>query len=227
MTVSESTGPEPPASSLAGVIFDMDGVLLESEPFIAAAAVKMFAEKGVAVVPEEFRPFIGTGEDRFLGGVAEARGVSLDMPRDKVRTYEIYLDLIAGRLEALPGVGRFLAECRRRGLKTAVASSADRMKVEGNLKEIHLTASDFQAIIVGEDVTNKKPAPDIFLEAARRLNLAPGACVTQVWDIDSETGVGATQLSLTVDLAAYGNGTCGRTGSGGHTSANALWGAGA
>jgi len=58
-------------------------------------------------------------------------------------------------------------------------------------------------------------------------NLAPSACVTQVWDIDSETGVGATQLSLTVDLAAYGNGTCGRTGSGGHTSANALWGAGA
>jgi hypothetical protein len=57
--------------------------------------------------------------------------------------------------------------------------------------------------------------------------LAPGACATQVWDIDSETGVGATQLSLTVDLAAYGNGTCGRTGSGGHTSANALWGAGA
>src|SRR6185437_5723672 len=101
------TGPKTSAFSIAGVIFDMDGVLLESEPFIAAAAVKMFAEKGVAVAPEEFRPFIGTGEDRFLGGVAEARGVTLDMPRDKVRTYEIYLDLIAGRLEALPGVGRF------------------------------------------------------------------------------------------------------------------------
>ncbi len=82
MTVSDSTGPKPPAFSIAGVIFDMDGVLLESEPFIAAAAVKMFAEKGVEVAPEEFRPFIGTGEDRFLGGVAEARGVTLDMPRD-------------------------------------------------------------------------------------------------------------------------------------------------
>ena len=56
--------------------------------------------------------------------------------------------------------------------------------------------------------------------------LAPNACVSQVWDIDSETGVGATQLRLTVALAAYGNGTCGVTGTGGHTSATALWGAG-
>ena len=46
--------------------------------------------------------------------------------------------------------------------------------------------------------------------------LAPGACATQVWDIDSETGVGATQLRLTVALAAYGNGTCGATGAGRH-----------
>ncbi len=56
--------------------------------------------------------------------------------------------------------------------------------------------------------------------------LAPNACVTQVWDIDSETGVGATQLRLTVALAAYGNGTCGVTGEGGTTSATAIWGAG-
>ena len=89
--------------SIAGVIFDMDGVLVESEPFIADASVRMFAEKGVAVRPEDFRPFIGMGEDRFLGGVAEARGVVLEMPRDKVRTYEIYLELIKGASSPFPG----------------------------------------------------------------------------------------------------------------------------
>ena len=56
--------------------------------------------------------------------------------------------------------------------------------------------------------------------------LAPGACATQVWDVDSETGVGATQLRLTVALAAYGNGTCGATGAAGTTTATAIWGAG-
>lgn len=205
MTDSDSTGPKTSAFPIAGVIFDMDGVLLESEPFIAAAAVKMFAEKGVTVIPEEFRPFIGTGEDRFLGGVAEARGVTLDMPRDKVRTYAIYLDLIVGRLEALPGVSRFLTECHRRGLKTAVASSADRMKVEGNLKEIHLPASSFQAIVVGEDVENKKPAPDIFLEAARRLGLDPRACLVvedAVSGVAAARAAGSRCLGLTTSFAA-------------------------
>lgn len=57
--------------------------------------------------------------------------------------------------------------------------------------------------------------------------LAPGACATQVWDVDSETGVGATQLRLTVALTSYGNGTCGATGTGGNTSSSAVWGAGA
>src|SRR5207244_3474098 len=63
---------------MRGVIFDMDGVLVLSEPFIAEAAIRMFAEKGHTIGEDEFRPFIGTGEDRFIGGVAERRGIALD-----------------------------------------------------------------------------------------------------------------------------------------------------
>ena len=169
---------EHPASGLltrriAGVIFDMDGVLVESEPFIAEAAVRMFAEKGVAVRPEAFRPFIGMGEDRFLGGVAKMRGVVLEMPRDKVRTYEIYLELIKGRLEPLPGVVEFIGRCRCLNLRLAVASSADRMKVEGNLHQLGLPSGTFDAIVVGEEIAHKKPAPDIFQEAVRPIG--PGS----------------------------------------------------
>ena len=163
---------------IAGVIFDMDGVLVESEPFIAEAAVRMFAEKGVAVRPEDFRPFIGMGEDRFLGGVAEARGVVLDLPRDKVRTYEIYLELIQGRLEPLPGVADFIGRCRSLGLRLAVASSADRMKVEGNLRQLGLPSGTFDAVVVGEDIVRKKPAPDIFLEASPPARSGTG---TSAW----------------------------------------------
>ena len=63
---------------MRGVIFDMDGVLVLSEPFIAEAAIRMFAEKGHRMSEDEFRPFIGMGEDRFIGGVAERRGIALD-----------------------------------------------------------------------------------------------------------------------------------------------------
>jgi beta-phosphoglucomutase len=191
--------------TIAGVIFDMDGVLVESEPFIAEAAVRMLAEKRVAVRPEEFRPFIGMGEDRFLGGVAEARGVVLDLPRDKVRTYEIYLELIQGRLEPLPGVARFIGHCCSLGLRLAVASSADRMKVEGNLRALGLPSGTFDAVVVGEDIIIKKPAPDIFLEAARRLGLEPGACLViedAVSGVTAARVAGSRCLGITTSFSA-------------------------
>ncbi len=162
---------------LRGVIFDMDGVLVRSEPFLAQAAIRMFAEKGYTVAHEEFRSFLGMGEDRFLGGVAEARGIPLDPARDKARTYALYLDLIKGQLTALPGVRDFVAACRARGLALAVASSADAIKVSGNLDEIGLPSSTFDVVVNGSEVARKKPAPDIFLEACRRLGLEPAACL--------------------------------------------------
>ena len=57
-------------------------------------------------------------------------------------------------------------------------------------------------------------------------SLTPGSCVEQVWDIDSETGVGATQLRMTIALAAYGDGGCGVTAPGGEATETAIWGAG-
>jgi beta-phosphoglucomutase len=181
----------------------MDGVLVESEPFIAEAAVRMFTEKGITVRPEDFRPFIGMGEDRFLGGVAETRGVVLDMPRDKARTYEIYLELIPGRLEPLPGVAKFIARCRSLGLRLAVASSADRVKVEGNLQELGLPPGTFDALVVGEDIIRKKPAPDIFREAARRLSLEASNCLViedAVSGVAAAKAAGARCLGLTTSF---------------------------
>lgn len=182
----------PTARRLRGVIFDMDGVLVLSEPTLALAAATMFAEKGYTVAHEEFHPFIGMGEDRYLGGVAEACGIPFDAPVDKARTYALYLDLIRGRLEPLPGVVAFVAECRRLGLKTAVASSADEVKVVGNLKEIGLPAASFDAVVNGSQVTRKKPAPDIFLEAARRIGLDPSTCLVVE---DAVSGVAAAKAA--------------------------------
>ena len=161
-----------------GVIFDMDGVLCDSEPFIAEAACRMFGEAhGVQPVPADFHPFIGTGEDRFLGGVADKFGVRLVMPRDKNRTYEIYLQIIKGRWQPLPGGVGFIADGRRRGLKLAVATSADRVKLDGNLREIGLPPETFAACVTGSDTVRKKPDPEIFLTAARHLALPPASCL--------------------------------------------------
>jgi beta-phosphoglucomutase len=192
-------------AELRGLIFDMDGVLVNSEPFIAEAAISMFAEKGHRVRAEEFRPFIGTGEDRFIGGVAEARGIELDPPRDKARTYEIYLQLIRGNLQPLPGAREFVHICRARGLAVAVASGADAVKVQANLREIGLPASLFAAIVDGTQVVRKKPAPDIFLEACRRLALRPPSCLViedAVAGVAAAKAAGARCLALTTSFDA-------------------------
>ena len=188
---------------MRGVIFDMDGVLVLSEPFIAEAAIRMFAEKGHTVREEEFRPFIGMGEDRFIGGVAERRGIALDPARDKARTYAIYDGLVRGRLQVTPGAREFVRECRAKGLAIAVASGADRVKVDANLRELGLPRSAFDAVIDGTQVTRKKPAPDIFLAACRALALAPAQCLVvedAVSGVQAAKAAGTRCLGLTTSF---------------------------
>lgn len=162
---------------IRAVIFDMDSVLADSEPLINAAAIAMFRENGLVVQSEDFLPFVGAGEDRYIGGVAEKYRFPLDLPEAKRRTYEIYLDLVPLQLEAIPGVHDLVRTCRNTGLRVAVASSADEIKVAANLGKIGLPMEFWDAVVTGEQVKHKKPAPDIFLSAARNLGVNPAACV--------------------------------------------------
>lgn len=162
---------------IRAVIFDMDGVLVDSEPLINAVAIAMFKEKGIQVQPDDFLPFVGTGEERYVGGVAEKYGFPLDPVDGKRRTYEIYLDLVPTQLEAFPGTVKLVQGCRDAGLLVAVASSADQVKVRANLQKIGLPVEYWDAVIWGEDVKKKKPAPDIFLFAASKMKVDPVNCV--------------------------------------------------
>lgn len=177
--------------SIAGIIFDMDGVLCDSEPFICEAACRMFREKyEIKAKPEDFKPFVGTGENRYLSGVAEKYGVRLNIIPDKKLTYQIYLELIKGRLHNLPGVTEFVNQCRKCGLKLAVATSADRIKLIGNLHEIRLPQDLFDALITGSEVKRKKPAPDIFLFAASKIQIPAEQCLVIE---DSPSGIKAAK----------------------------------
>jgi len=162
---------------IKGVLFDMDGVLVDSEPYICKAAMMMFDELGVRVAPEEFKPFVGMGENKYIGGVAESHGIKVNIEEVKARTYEIYQIIVRDKLSPLPGALDFISECIRKDLRLALATSADRIKMEINLKEIGLAQDLFQSIITGLDIINKKPFPDIYIKAAESIGLHPVDCL--------------------------------------------------
>lgn len=188
---------------IKGVLFDMDGVLADSEEFICRAAIEMFREKGLIVTGEDFKPFTGMGENRYLGGVAESHGFPFDTEKDKARTYRIYDEIVSGRLKALPGVHDFIQKCRSMGLRMAVASSADEIKVMINLRETGLDPSLFGAIINGQQVERKKPYPDIFIRAAGELKLKPEECLVvedAVSGVKAAREAGCRCLALTTSF---------------------------
>jgi HAD superfamily hydrolase (TIGR01509 family) len=178
--------------SIQAVLFDMDGVLTDSEPLICEAAVRMFQQKGLRVKREDFLPFVGTGEDRYLGGVAAQYRFAVDLIEAKQRTYEIYLALVPSTLRAFPGAQTLVRSCQSQGLKVALVSSADAIKIQANLNQIGLPPNIWDAVVTAEDVQQKKPAPDLFLAAARQLNLRPEECVVVE---DAISGIQAAQAA--------------------------------
>jgi HAD superfamily hydrolase (TIGR01509 family) len=145
------------------------------------------------------------GENRYLGGVAEKHGIPFEVERDKARTYEIYGELVSGKLKPLEGVTDFIERCQKRGLKMAVASSADPPKVRINLSEIGIPSSTFGTVVTGLDIERRKPAPDIFLKAAENLGVDPSGCLViedAVSGVAAGKAAGAKVLALTTSFPA-------------------------
>ncbi len=187
-----------PARSFDAVIFDMDGVLCDSEPFIAAAAAAAAAAAemlrrryGITATRADFVPFVGAGEDRFIGGAAR-HGVTVDLEIDKSLTYEIYLQMIPGSLQPIAGALDFLAATRAAGLRLALATSSDRPKLDGNLAAIGIPESTFDVVVSAEHVTHKKPDPETFLRAVEPLGLPASRCLVIE---DARNGVKAARAA--------------------------------
>ena len=192
------------SSTLKAVIFDMDGVLVDTEELIYLAAKEMFNEHGIQVTREDFKPFIGTGEDNYLGGVARKYDFPINIKRDKQRTYEIYSRIAPEKIKLLPGVTSFIDKCKRKNLKLAVATSADEIKMKINLSATGLNENTFDATVNGLEVIHKKPDSEIYLKAAEKLNLSPSDCLVvedAVQGIEAAKAAGMKCLAVTNSFA--------------------------
>lgn len=158
------------------ILFDMDGVLIDSEFLMRKAAIQALAEYGIQAKHEDFIEFTGMGEDRFVGGVAEKYGhtYTFDM---KERAYDYFGEQVKELAEVPEGVREMLMQLHEMGLVLAVCSAADLRKVRYNIQAIGVDERIFSALVTGSDVKRKKPFPDIYLEGARRVGIDPRDCL--------------------------------------------------
>ncbi|MBQ6819616.1 MAG: HAD-IA family hydrolase [Clostridia bacterium] len=161
---------------IQAVIFDMDGVLVDSEFAMRTAAILALKEWGVFAEHEDFIPFTGAGEDRFVGGVAELHGVPYVVEM-KHRAYAIYLEICNDTIHRFPEIPETVERLSAMGLKIAIASAADAIKVNANIGAAGINPMYLGALVTGDDVQKKKPDPAAFLLAAEKLGVEPQYCV--------------------------------------------------
>jgi HAD superfamily hydrolase (TIGR01509 family) len=175
--------------TLAAVIFDMDGVLLDSEPLHDEVVQAVLAECGVHTVDPG--DYVGmTSRDSFARICRDHAPREDPVALDARYTARV-IRVLRQHATPLPGVPEVLRALRQRGLRLAVASSSRQEIIDATLDGLGI-AGLFDALVSAADVPRGKPAPDVFLEAARRLGTAPEACVVIE---DSERGVQAARAA--------------------------------
>lgn len=180
----------PPACQ--AVIFDMDGVLLDTEPISQRAWLRAHEALGGAPPDALFLRLIGRTRADVLCILVEALGPAYPVAELRARKENYFEEIIAAEgIPLKPGAVALLDYLEREGCPKAVASSTPKA---GVLQRLSMTGlrERFPVIVGGDEVRRGKPAPDIFLAAAERLGIAPEGC----WVLeDSEYGIAAAHAA--------------------------------
>lgn len=185
------------------VIFDMDGVLVDSEDAMADMTLKALRDGwGISADPGEFRQFRGMGDRAYIGGVAEAHGVKYE-ERMKEEAYRLFCENAPALVRVMPWSVGLIDALSRRGIRMSVASAADRVKVEANLACLGKSPEDFASVVSSADVRYPKPAPDIFLCAARLCGVSPSrsvVCEDSLSGVRAAKSAGMTAVAVTTSF---------------------------
>ena len=156
-----------------GLIFDCDGTVVDTMPIHYAAWCSTTAKHGLEFPEDRFYALGGVSPFEVLRMLSEEQGVEIDAEAVTFQKEAKYMELIADA-EEIPEVMQIVREQHGK-LPMAIASGGTHETVEGILQHCGIRHY-FDAIVTSQDVENPKPAPDTFLEAARRIKVAPGKC---------------------------------------------------
>lgn len=164
---------------IKAVIFDMDGVIIDSEPAHVKFEKEIFKSLGISVTEEEHMGFVGTTSHYMwetLRVKNELKQSLEELVNNDREQYLEYLKSDKNEVVLIQGVRDFIRELHENGVKLAIASSSplDVIKIVVNRYELQ---EFFDELVTGDYVENSKPAPDIFLYAARKLGARPEECI--------------------------------------------------
>ncbi len=186
------------SQTFGATIFDMDGLLIDSEPLWHEAEIEILGDLGVPLRPSACRQTKGMFVNEVTRYWYERfpwRGPGPD--EVAVTVVDRVMDLVVAKGRLKPGVTEALALCDRHGLARALASSSEYRLIELVLSHFGL-ASSFPVVVSAEDEPYGKPHPGVFLTTAARLETAPDRCV--VWE-DSPAGVLAAKAARMACIA--------------------------
>ena len=158
------------------ILFDLDGLMVDSEPHALTTWKEVMARRGVHLDQAAIDAMLGLRLIDTSRMLVERFNLT-DTPESLgAEKSDLQLQRLDGNMRAMPGLFELIDALDARGLKQAVASSGARHYVEAVLRAIGLQGR-FETIVTGDDVANGKPAPDAFLLAADRLGVHPEACL--------------------------------------------------
>ena len=163
---------------IKAVLFDFDGVVVQSEPLHMRTFLELLAPYGITV-PEKrwYREFAGTGSRHIFEVLIQENGLGLDVDALVARRKAAYEARVrAGELEETSGVRDFISLIRKRGIRTAIVSGSHRTNVQAALEVLHLGGL-FDFIVSGDDLRERKPDPGPFLHAAKAFGVSPSECL--------------------------------------------------
>jgi HAD superfamily hydrolase (TIGR01509 family) len=172
----------------AGVVFDMDGILIDSEPLFRRAAQQAAGELGHHLSDATYAMWMGLPPRAVEAAVVESMGPTFPMRAFRDEFRRIWLAHTAEHgMPAQPGMPELLVALRERGIPFSVATSTQR---EQALRSLQLAGlgTYIEVLVAGDEVSEGKPAPEIFLRAAAGIGIEPSRCVAME---DSSVGVHA------------------------------------
>lgn len=155
-------------------IFDMDGLLVDSEHVFRVVFEEMARERGLTVDPRFFQEVCGTCGDYELE-IIHRYYPTLKLPDFWHEWHNLGMKRMEHQIDLKPGVVEILSWLKKRGVRIAVASSSGREVIRHHL-EVGKIRPYFDLVVSGQQVEHSKPAPDIFQLAARELGAAPEDC---------------------------------------------------